>query len=45
MTKSKKIKGYSDQKESYSDGKYKSTKNTKKKNSNCLELGERDWRL
>ena len=31
MTKSKKIKGYSDQKESSSDGKYKSTKNTKKK--------------
>ena len=31
MTKSKKIKGYSDQKESYSDEKYKSTKSTKKK--------------
>ena len=33
MTKSKKIKGYSDQKKPYSDRKY---------NSNCLELGERD---
>ena len=43
MTKSKKIKGYSDQKESYIDEKYKKYK--KKKNSNCLELGERDWRL